>query len=110
METATFEDLKRRLAKRFMDILVLRLLSRESLWGYKLASRIEETYGVKAGPSVIYPLLRKLERRSLIKSRREKVAGERARLIYEVTEKGLQCIEDYMDLLRSQLDSSDLAP
>jgi DNA-binding PadR family transcriptional regulator len=110
VETSTAEDLKRRFAKKFMDILVLRLLNKEPLWGYKLASRIEKTYGVKVGPPVIYPLLRNLERSSLIKSREEKVAGERTRLVYEITEKGLQLVKDYLDLLKSQLDSSDLSP
>ncbi len=109
METAALRELKERFARSFMDVLALRLLEREGMWGYRLASRIEETYGVRVGPSVIYPLLRDLEERGLVEGREERIGGRRRR-IYEVTERGREFLEEYMELLRRQLDSSDLTP
>ena len=81
--------LRARFARGFMDLTVLRILSGESLWGYRLMSLLEERYGVKVGPSVIYPLLDSMQADGLIVSE-ETLIGRRARKVYRPTEKGLE--------------------
>jgi len=81
--------LRARFARGFMDLTVLRILSGEALWGYRLMSLLEERYGVKVGPSVIYPLLDSMQADGLIESE-ETLVGRRARKVYRPTKKGLE--------------------
>jgi PadR family transcriptional regulator PadR len=81
--------LMKRFARGFMDLTILRILSGEALWGYRLMSLLEERYGVKVGPSVIYPLLDSMQADGLIESQ-ETLVGRRARKVYTPTEKGLE--------------------
>jgi PadR family transcriptional regulator PadR len=81
--------LRARFARGFMDLTILHILSGEALWGYRLMSLLEGRYGVKVGPSVIYPLLDSMHSDGLIESE-ETFIGRRARKVYRPTEKGLE--------------------
>jgi len=81
--------LRARFARGFMDLTILRILSGEALWGYRLMSLLEERYSVKVGPSVIYPLLDSMHSDGLIESE-ETLIGRRARKVYRPSEKGLE--------------------
>jgi PadR family transcriptional regulator PadR len=71
------------------ELLVLRLLSQESMHGYQLVQRIKMVSRdeFSFGESCIYPLLHRLRRDALLTSRRDLVAG-RSRVVYSVTKKG----------------------
>jgi DNA-binding PadR family transcriptional regulator len=87
--TEECSTLRVRFARDFMDLTILRILSGEALWGYRLMSLLEGKYGVKVGPSVIYPLLDSMQANGLIE-REETFIGRRARKVYRPTEKGLK--------------------
>ncbi|MGD2142398.1 MAG: PadR family transcriptional regulator [Candidatus Bathyarchaeota archaeon] len=93
--------LRRELAKSFLDIMVIRLLKREPMWGYRLMSEIEKEHGIKVGPSVIYPLLNSLEGEGLVDVK-ETWVQKRKRKTYSPTERGIQqllCLREVVEEL-----------
>jgi PadR family transcriptional regulator PadR len=58
-------------------------------YGYQLAARFRKMTGghIKISYGTIYPLLRKMERRGLIRSRKDEKSG---RIYYELTNEGLE--------------------
>ena len=77
------------------ELLVLRLLAREEMYGYQLVRAIrtvsQEAFDLAEG--VVYPVLHSLEARGLLKAK-EKVAEGRARIYYSVTAKGKARLAD----------------
>ena len=71
------------------ELLVLRLLSRQEMYGYEIVKNIklmsDEAFNLAEG--VIYPLLHSLESRSYLKAK-EKVVGGRNRVYYSLTKQG----------------------
>jgi PadR family transcriptional regulator PadR len=74
---------------------VLRLLSREEMYGYQLVAEItarsSETLNFSEG--CIYPILHRLVAKKLLTRRREIVSG-RPRYYYRTSPKGLQYVEE----------------
>jgi len=54
-----------------LSFLILWLLSKKAMYGQELAEEIGKRRGTKPNPGTIYPALRELEKRGLIKSRKE---------------------------------------
>lgn len=52
-----------------------------------------ESHGYKVSPGTLYPLLQKMEKMRLLKSRWEVQNGKRVRL-YEITQEGLEVLEE----------------
>ncbi len=78
------------------DMLVLALLSERQRHGYELAKLIEQrSQGalILQVPS-LYPLLYRLEKRSLISGRWVEKPGERRRRFYRLTAKGRRYLEE----------------
>ena len=71
------------------EFLVLRLLSRQEMYGYELVQAISLATGnaISLGEGVVYPVLHALEEQGALKSRRKPVGG-RIRVYYSVTAKG----------------------
>lgn len=71
------------------ELLILRLLAREEMYGYQLVRAIrvvsEEAFNLAEG--VVYPALHSLESKGLLKAK-EKLAEGRVRIYYSVTAKG----------------------
>jgi len=101
-EKAITPRFRQRFAKAFLDMLVLRMLQEQPLWGYKIISQIHKNYEVKVGYGIMYPLLNSLEKEGFIKSRLE-FRGKRKRKVYEVTPKGANLIKEYHNFLKEQL-------
>ena len=80
------EDLKeqifQRINRNFLDILVLRLILEEPIWGYKIIKKTEKLFNIKLRHGALYPLLNTLEENNYIKSR-QMVKDGRIRKIYE---------------------------
>ncbi len=93
------QELYRRFVRSFLDITILNMLSDEPLWGYKMMAIFKETYGVKVGPPVIYPLLDSMEAEGLVDSR-EIYEGKRRRKVYHNTEKGIEYLRCFQNILR----------
>ena len=76
------------------ELLVLRHLNRERMYGYELAKAIRCSTGdvISLGEGVIYPTLHALEREGSLASRTTKVDG-RSRVYYRITAKGRRRLE-----------------
>jgi PadR family transcriptional regulator PadR len=77
------------------ELLVLRLLHQEEMYGYELVQAIHSRSGavIAIGEGVVYPVLHALESDGALKSRRKTVNG-RSRIYYSVTAKGSRRLAD----------------
>jgi len=101
------ERIVQRFSKNFLDILVLRLIQSESMWGYKIIKKTEGLFGIKLRHGAIYPLLNSLEANGFLRSKQE-VYGRRKRKVYEITSRGVQLVTAYYEFLREQLQMLDI--
>ena len=96
-----------RITRNFLDILVLRLIQAEPMWGYKIIKKTEKLFGITLRHGALYPLLNTLEDDNYIKN--EKITkGGRVRKVYTITQKGMQLVDTYYDCLRYQLKKMDI--
>jgi len=95
-------EFRKRFAKDFLDILVLRLVQGEPMWGYEIIKRIETLFNVKPRHGALYPLLNALEANGFLTSKQE-ARGRRVRNVYEITPKGAQLVDSYYNFLKDQL-------
>jgi DNA-binding PadR family transcriptional regulator len=83
----------------FLQILALVVLERP-MYGYQMLRLfVESGYGVEE--NTLYPLLRRLEGRSLVASKWE-VTGDRPRKFYQVTDAGRRLREELLRVWREQ--------
>ena len=77
------------------ELLVLRLLSREEMYGYELvrAIRVVSENAFNLAEGVIYPLLHTLEARKMLKAKEKNISG-RTRVYYSLTQKGEKRLEE----------------
>jgi DNA-binding PadR family transcriptional regulator len=81
------KEIKARLVKCLLELVILQLLGEKEMHGYQIIKSIRKEYGVYLGPSTIYPLLNVLERRKLIRGRWE-MHKNRPRKTYQLTTYG----------------------
>ena len=76
------------------ELVVLRLLARQEMYGYELAKAIVATSGneLRMGEGLLYPLLHLLESQGVLHSRRRMVSG-RPRIYYRLSAKGERRLE-----------------
>jgi len=82
--------------------MILRLISTEPTWGYKIIKNMEITYQIKLGHGILYPLLNMLEKDGFLESTQEKQQG-RIRKTYKITPKGIQYLNAYYEFLKEQI-------
>jgi PadR family transcriptional regulator, regulatory protein PadR len=77
------------------ELLVLKLLSQQEMYGYQIARAIltETRQALAFGEGCIYPLLRSLRKRGLLTSRRQQFDG-RTRLYYAASPKGRERLRE----------------
>jgi DNA-binding PadR family transcriptional regulator len=102
LNQAIIRRMKRKFVKGFLDMLVLKLIQAEPMWGYKILKKTEELYQVKLRHGALYPLLNALETNGFIKSKKELQKG-RIRKVYRITPKGTNLIKTYQKFLKQQL-------
>lgn len=105
--TKSLKGFRERFAKNFLDVLVLRLIQMEPMWGYKILKKIEELFDVKIRHGALYPLLKSLEATGFLKSRKD-IRGRRIRKVYEITTNGVQFLDSYYNFLREQIRMSNI--
>ena len=96
-----------RITKNFLDILILRLIQTEPMWGYKIIKKTKALFNIKLRHSALYPLLNSLEKEGYITSKKT-TAGGRLRKIYKITQKGTQLVDEYNNFLKQQLTGMDI--
>jgi len=101
------EEIVQRVVRNFIDFQILRLIQTEPMWGYSILKKIEDKYGIKIRHGALYPLLNSLEANDYIRSKREIQKG-RIRKTYTITEKGKQLIQTYHNILKQQLQETDI--
>ena len=95
------------MTRNFLDILVLRLIQSEPMWGYKIIKKTEKLFEITLRHGVLYPLLNTLETEGYTSSRKTTTRG-RVRKVYEITQKGTQLVDAYYSFLKEQLENVDL--
>ncbi len=77
------------------ELLILRLLEQEEMYGYEIVQAIRERTGevIAVGEGVVYPVLHGLEKDGALRSRRKTVNG-RSRIYYSVTPAGRRRLEE----------------
>jgi DNA-binding PadR family transcriptional regulator len=95
------------MTRNLLDILILRLIQLEPMWGYKLIKKTERLFGIKIRHGALYPLLNSMEVKGYVRSKRT-TKGGRVRRNYEITSKGIQLVDAYYDFLREQLKELDI--
>ena len=96
-----------RINRTFLDILVLRLIQAEPMWGYKIIKKTEKLFEIKLRHGALYPLLKTLETGGYIISQKTTKRG-RIRKVYQITPKGTELVDAYHDVLKEQLERLDL--
>jgi PadR family transcriptional regulator, regulatory protein PadR len=96
-----------RITRNFLDILVLRLIQAEPMWGYRIIKKTEQLFGVKLGHGALYPLLNTLEMQGYARSGKITKKG-RVRKVYEITPEGTELINAYHEVLKKQLEKLDI--
>lgn len=85
------EKYERQMKKGVLDMLVLKLLEKEPMYGYQLIQEMAEgsggVFSLKEG--TLYPVLYRLEDEGLLESRWTESQGKQVpRKYYQITEKG----------------------
>ena len=97
-----------RITRNFLDILVLRLIQTEPMWGYKIIKKTQKLFGIKLRHGALYPLLNTLEKKGYVKSGKTTKKG-RVRKVYEITKKGKELVNAYYEFLNEQLEKLDIS-
>lgn len=71
----------------FSRFYILTILYEGPAHGYSILSNFRKRVGKEVSPSLVYPFLRRLEQKGLVK-RTDKPVGEKERKIFELTEEG----------------------
>jgi len=106
LNEAFIRDMKRRFVRSFLDLLVLRLIQEEPIWGYKILKRIEDLHQIKLRHGALYPLLNTLEANGYITGKKELQKG-RIRKVYQITPKGTYLIKTYQNFLKQQVQDPE---
>ncbi len=90
------------LAAGLSELMVLRLLREQEMYGYEIVQAIAARTRqlLTPGEGVIYPLLHALEKDGLLKSRRKTVAG-RSRIYYSLNARGAKKLAAMTDHWKS---------
>jgi DNA-binding PadR family transcriptional regulator len=89
----------------YIDILILRNLTRRPAHGYELRKRVEAVTGVVLNNNSLYPALRRFEEAGAVTRTAHPQQGRPAKLVYELTEVGRELLHDLLaDLPPDQAD------
>jgi DNA-binding PadR family transcriptional regulator len=80
----------------YIEILILRHLSRRPAHGYELRKRVEHTTGVRLNNNSLYPALRRFEEAGAVTRTEEPQEGRPPRLVYALTPLGRELLHDML--------------
>ncbi|MEM3728909.1 MAG: PadR family transcriptional regulator [Candidatus Bathyarchaeia archaeon] len=99
MEENLKKEIVQHITKNLLDIQILTIIKKEPAWGYKIKKQIEAFSGLKIRHGALYPLLKRLEDKGLIKSQKQQ-QGKRTKKVYAITEKGKTFMEMYNVIMK----------
>ena len=80
----------------YIEILLLRHLTRRPAHGYELRKRVEHTTGVRLNNNSLYPALRRFEEAGAVSRTEEQQEGRPPRLVYALTPLGRELLHDML--------------
>ena len=101
------KQLVQRIIKNLLDIQLLRMVQAQPQWGYKIKKKVEANFHIKLRHGALYPMLNLLEQKGFLTSQKQ-TKGGRARKIYTITENGKKYLQSYYDILKEQIEGTDL--
>jgi PadR family transcriptional regulator PadR len=93
MDSGFFENWTTQIRKGLLEFCVLSALSGERLYGYDIVRRLRQVEGLVISEGTIYPILSRLRRDGLVRTRLEESNEGPARKYYELTEPGRRTLE-----------------
>jgi PadR family transcriptional regulator PadR len=87
----------RQLRKGVLEFLVLLRLREREYYGYELVHAVAETAGGEVAEGTLYPLLSRLTRQELIRSRWDQAKSGRRRRYYRITPLGESALTEMTD-------------
>ncbi len=85
-----FRNWTTQVRKGLLELCILNLLARGELYGYDLVKRLAEIKGLVITEGTIYPLLSRLRKAKLLKTRLEESSSGPVRKYYALTREGYQ--------------------
>ncbi len=84
---------------RKIDLVILGLLFHENLTGYDIKKRIDGAISFfwKGSFGSIYPALSDMEKSGLVEKRREETKGRREKILYHITDKGIDSLKAWLN-------------
>jgi len=80
----------------YIEILILRHLTRRPAHGYELRKRVESVTGVVLNNNALYPALRRFEEAGAVSRTAHAQQGRPAKLVYELTDVGHALLHDML--------------
>jgi DNA-binding PadR family transcriptional regulator len=80
----------------YIEILILRNLTRRPAHGYELRKRVESVTGVVLNNNALYPALRRFEEAGAVTRTAQAQQGRPAKLVYELTDVGHGLLHDLL--------------
>ena len=89
-------NIKKELTKGSSALLVLSVLEKEDMYGYKIIKEIEmrSEYVFTLKEGTLYPILHAFEKDGYVESYWEGQEGERRRKFYHITSKGIKVLNE----------------
>jgi DNA-binding PadR family transcriptional regulator len=78
----------------YVEILILRHLTRRPAHGYELRKRVEHTTGFRLNNNTLYPALRRFEEAGAVTRTAQAQEGRPPRLVYTLTPLGRELLHD----------------
>lgn len=91
----------------YIEILILRHLTRRPAHGYELRKRVEHTTGVRLNNNSLYPALRRFEEAGAVTRTEESHPGAPARNVYALTATGRELLHDMIADLPAEQAGDD---
>jgi len=91
----------------YVEILILRNLTRRPAHGYELRKRVEAVTGVILNNNSLYPALRRFEEAGAVSKTAQAQAGRPPRVVYELTDVGRDLLHDMLADLPSEQAEDD---
>ncbi len=91
----------------YLDILILRHLSRRPAHGYELRKRVEAVTGFVLHNNTLYPALRRFEEAGAVVKTSHPGQGLPAKLVYELTDVGQELLHDMLADLPAEQAGDD---
>ncbi|MFQ6080666.1 MAG: PadR family transcriptional regulator [Candidatus Bathyarchaeia archaeon] len=99
MEAHEIKQERRELMRDLLKIIVLREIASQPKHGYGMIMAIRRAFGIYLGPSTMYPLLRRLEKKGYVKSEWD-MTNEKPRKVYTLTREGERVLRVQEEILR----------